>query len=203
MSEEKIILSARVGNNDDLIRQVVRLYAPVGSVVADVTYGNGVFWKQVDLSLIRLLKSDLKTGVDFRALPYSDESVDVVVLDPPYTYNPKGTIKESISVGYRLNESGVSIRTTEDVLALYSEGLGEAVRVVRHGGTVWVKCKDGIESGKQRWEHIRIFNIAASLGLRPKDLFVLIQTSRPAIRWKNQKHARKNHSYLWVFEKKG
>ena len=39
------------------------------------------------------------------------------------------------------------------------------------------------------------------LKLFAKDMFVLVQTKYPVIQHKNQKHARKNHSYLWIFKK--
>jgi hypothetical protein len=66
-----------------------------------------------------------------------------------------------------------------------------------------VKCKDEIESGKQCWSHIEILEEATKLGLYGKDLFILVPTSRTSSgRWKRQLHARKVHSYLWVFELK-
>jgi hypothetical protein len=200
------ILSALQGSNADLIVQVASLYLNPGMVVADVTYGTGAFWKQVDTEQYDFRPSDIATGVDLKHLPYGDDEIDVLVLDPPYMYNPKGTVKESLSVGYRLNESLElqldDLRTTDDVLNLYYQGIKEAYRVIRRGGQLWLKCQDGIESGKQRWQHIRIFNEAEAMGWYGKDLFVLQTLSRPAIRWPHQLHARKNHSYLWILEKK-
>lgn len=64
-----------------------------------------------------------------------------------------------------------------------------------------MKCQDQIQSGKQRWVHVELYDYAKSLGFYGRDLFVLVQKTRPAIRWPVQKHARKNHSYLWVLER--
>jgi hypothetical protein len=79
----------------------------------------------------------------------------------------------------------------------------EAVRVLKPGGRLFVKCKDEVESGVQRWSHVELHHIAtAELSLYPRDLFVLVPSSRsPSARWPSQRHARKNHSFLWVFEK--
>jgi hypothetical protein len=43
--------------------------------------------------------------------------------------------------------------------------------------------------------------VAKALGLYARDLFILIPPSAGITeRWRTQHHARKAHSYLWVFE---
>ena len=50
--------------------------------------------------------------------------------------------------------------------------------------------------------HIYIHNMAVDIGFYPKDLFVLNAKNRVISgKHKNQQHARKFHSYFWVFEK--
>jgi hypothetical protein len=66
---------------------------------------------------------------------------------------------------------------------------------------LWVKCQDEVQSGKQCWSHIEIRGIAADLGLSAKDLFILVGTPRATRRHLRQQHARKTHSYLWIFER--
>ena len=78
------VLSAHVAGNAELFPQIMALHVPPGAVVADVTFGGGVFWKRVPPGRYRLLPTDLATGTDCRALPYADGSVDALVLDPPY-----------------------------------------------------------------------------------------------------------------------
>ena len=48
-----------------------------------------------------------------------------------------------------------------------------------------------------------IANEAINIGFYPKDLFILLAKNRLVADWqaKNQKNARKYHSYFWVFEK--
>jgi ubiquinone/menaquinone biosynthesis C-methylase UbiE len=201
-----VILTAHVGLNEDLISEVAKLYLKPGMKVADVTYGAGRFWKKAtpnDLG-IELFASDLipeeefVEKYDFTKLPYGDKTFDVVVFDPPYMHG-QGTgkgVKESISKVYKSNESGSSSWSHKKTLQLYAAGMREAARIVKPGGMIFVKCQDEIESGKQQWTHVELLEIAASLGLKTHDLFVLVFPGKPALRQAKQLHARKNHSYL-------
>lgn len=195
------VFSTVIGNNDTLIKSVMRLYANKGDKIADVTYGKGVFWKGVDIDDYDFWPSDKVTRegakYDFRNLPYADDSFDILVFDPPYCHNPGDMIVDD---NYQ-NKSTTQGMYHTDILALYQAGMIEAMRVVKEGGTIWVKCKDEVESGWQRWSHIEIFATARELLLVPKDLFILLPQNNPVIQHKSQKHSRKNHSFLWVFYK--
>jgi tRNA G10 N-methylase Trm11 len=79
-----LIFSAYQCNNADLFPKVLALHVPDGAKIADVTYGKGVFWRNIPKDKYQVLATDLESGVDCRALPYTDESLDCVVLDPPY-----------------------------------------------------------------------------------------------------------------------
>ncbi|HZL47859.1 MAG TPA: hypothetical protein VFC30_02485 [Solirubrobacteraceae bacterium] len=77
-------MSASVAGNAEIFPAVLQLHVPKGSRIADVTYGKGVFWKNVPRQDYELLATDLQMGVDATALPYADLSLDALVLDPPY-----------------------------------------------------------------------------------------------------------------------
>lgn len=196
------------GKNEDLIATAASVYLTDGATVADVTYSSGRFWRKVDTARYRFLASDLmpvKPGVihaDFRALPYRDGSLDALVFDPPYIHSPgKGMLADRYN-----GRATTDMITYADIMQLYEDGMTEANRVLRDGGQVWVKCKDSLASERQRWSHITIFGIAAELGMYPRDLFLLVDATSPTVttgRWARQLHARKVHSYLWVFETGG
>jgi hypothetical protein len=73
-----LVFSAYVGTNDEVFPFVLSLYVEPGSTVADVTYGKGVFWRNVPPDAYKLLATDLQSGVDCRSLPYQDGSIDPV-----------------------------------------------------------------------------------------------------------------------------
>lgn len=79
---------------------------------------------------------------------------------------------------------------------LYVDGIAEARRILKKSGLLWVKNQDETHNGRQYWRHVDILNAAVRLGFTGEDLFVLV-SGKPAHMTK-QRHARKNHSYLWV-----
>ena len=83
-----LVLSAYAAANEEVFPKILDLYIAPGSVVADVTYGNGVFWNKVEPGRYEVLPTDLTTGTDCRDLPYEDGSIDCVVFDPPYMHSP-------------------------------------------------------------------------------------------------------------------
>jgi len=200
-----LILSAYVGTNDELFPRILKLYVALGSKVADVTFGNGTFWKQIPSGSYEVHGTDLLKGVDARHLPYGDGTMDCVVLDPPYMHSSGGTAykdDQHAAFGrYRNNEEVRSSDGHRDVLQLYQDCADEALRVLRRGGVLLLKCQDEVAVNRQRLTHVEIL-----LGLTKdwicEDLFVLVRRGRPSVsRQLKQLHARKAHSYFLVLRK--
>ncbi len=104
-----LVFSARTDGNDDVFPRILGLYLAPGSIVADVTYGKGVFWKRIPKDLYKLKQSDIIDGIDCRDLPYKDGEIDCVVLDPPYMHSPGGTahtVHSAFERHYRNNGTG-------------------------------------------------------------------------------------------------
>lgn len=188
------ILTGRVGTNADIFPSILKMYVEEGSIIADVTYGRGVFWKNVNKDKYHLRASDIEDGIDFRALPYGVDSIDALILDPPYMHGG-ATVKSSINECYKNQNT-----SHESVVRLYAGGILEAARVLKKKGRIIVKTQDEIESGRQRHTHIEIIQLLETFGFRILDTFVLLQTTIPAMRENYQRSARKNHSYAIVAE---
>ena len=204
-----LVLSAYLEGNDTVFPKILDLYVKPGSVVADVTYGEGVFWRDVDPGSYDLRSTDVKTGIDCRNLPYRDREIDCVVLDPPYMHSPGGSAHRShdaFEKYYANNESGgqTNRKYHDAVLDLYIEAGAEAYRVLRERGVFIVKCQDEVCANRQRFTHVEIMNAYEEMGFVAEDLFVVVRKNRPGVsRMIKQVHARKNHSYFLVFWKRG
>jgi transcriptional regulator with XRE-family HTH domain len=207
VSTNDLVFSAHSGANDGLFPQILSLYVTPGSVVADVTYGKGVFWKNVPEGLYQLKASDLAQGIDCRSLPYEGETIDCLVLDPPYMHTPGGTAHvghQNYEGYYRNNtaENGSGKKYHEAVLDLYFKAADEAGRVLREEGIFIVKCADEVCANQQRLTHVELINEFREKSFIVEDLFVLMRSNRPGVsRILKQVHARKNHSYFLVFRK--
>jgi len=224
-----LVFSAYKATNDEVFPLVLKLYVPEGRVIADVTFGKGVFWRQVDRSKYTVLASDLRTsgvppgcqgGIDSRHLPYEGQTIDAVVFDPPYMHTPGGTAHNGHQnyEGYYANNAaqdedvlraiwdetdGRPPKYHEAVLDVYYRSAKEAWRVLRCGGVFIVKCQDEVCTNRQRLTHVEIIVELQKLGFVVEDLFVVMRDNRPGVsRLKDrQYHARKNHSYFLVFIK--
>lgn len=191
------VLSALSGTNADLIEQAARLWIAPTDVVIDVTYGRGVFWR--NLPHVAVKGTDIALdGTDCRDLPYESESVDVVVFDPPYQ-PVHGQPDRSFGVGrsYRLN-SADPLQTIDQVLAFYVDGLREAARVLRKGGRVMVKTQDLTYNHRLHLMHLDVLRAMARAGLDLADMFVLLNKTRMPQPTLRQERAHRAHSYLLV-----
>lgn len=204
-----LVFSAFTDGNERAFPRILDLYVKPGSVVADVTYGKGVFWRHIPAERYELRATDIQDGVDCRSLPWADGEIDCVVLDPPYMHSPGGTAHKThapFEDHYRNNGSGrqTGSKYHEAVLELYRDAGREAWRVLRERGVLIVKCQDEVCSNRQRFTHVEIMQMYDDLGYVAEDLFVVVRNNRPGVsRAIRQVHARKNHSYFLVFWKRG
>lgn len=186
-------------SQDEILQNIVTLHT--GPFQCDVTFGSGCFYKKV---LPRpTLCFDLaprKPGViqaDACRLPLRDGHLQSVIFDPPFLVRtgPGATLK---------NRFGDMVGTIRDLWNFYFRAMKEIHRVLIPGGWLVFKCQDGVLSGVNNFTHAEIYAMGKALGFEPKDLFILLAKHRmPDPQGRQQKHARKYHSYFWVMRKNG
>jgi len=202
-----------------------RLHIPAGALVADVTWGHGVFWRKTDQTRFTLLGSDLDPTViqaaqpsadaraqvqlwtqpaptflvaDCTALPYRPQCLDVVVLDPPYMHGSSHWIRNSFYTN--VTTGGL---THQGILReRYCRGIMEAARVLKPGGRLLVKCKDEIEHGRLKSAFLEIHRAAERCGFRYEHPFLFQAQTGPALLLppgQTQHHPKLNVSQLLCF----
>lgn len=216
VTTSNLVVSAYVAGNAEVFPLILDLHVPKGARIADVTYGKGVFWRNIPRDKYELHASDIADGVDCRNLPYEDDSMDCVVLDPPYmegfyrrqnsqkagsgTHN---SFRDAYSNGDERNEDKKhkgAPKYHAAVTDMYFRAGSEAKRVLRDNGVLIVKCMDEVSANRQYLTHVEIINEYEKMGFYAKDLFIVVRPNKPGVsRIKRQVHARKNHSYFLVF----
>ena len=185
-------------SQDDILQSIIDLHT--GPVQADVTFGSGCFYKK---ALPRpALCFDLAPRVpgviaaDVCWLPLRAGCLRSVMFDPPFLIKtgPGAKLKDRF---------GSQVGNMQDLWNFYFLAMKEIHRVLVPGGWLIFKCQDGVLSGVNNFTHGEIYKMAVSLCFKPVDLFILLAKHRmkdPTHRV--QKHARKFHSYFWVFRKR-
>lgn len=219
--DDDLTLSAYRSDSSELFPRILDLHVDDGVRIADVTHGRGVFWQDVDLEdrEMELVTSDIRTKTDqltligdCRSLPYKADSLDCLILDPPYAegYYRRNAdhlagngshrkFRDAYSVGEEYTGAG---KYHQAVLDIYFEGGKEAKRVLRPKGTLIIKIMDEVSSNKQELAHIQVTNFyERELEFYTRDLFIQVRKEVPTVTgMKKQVHARKNHSYFMVYD---
>lgn len=193
----------------EIIRDILTLHVPEHRIDLDATYSVGNFYKNTGIEPPALRfdiapqSPEVQYG-DSRCLPVKSGSVHCMMFDPPFL----ATTGKSLSEDGDANKIAKRFSVYPSELALhqfYIDSIAEAFRVLADHGILIFKCQDKVSSGKQYMSHVFVMNEAVKAGFYPKDLFILLAKNRITADWqtKNQKHARKFHSYFWVFEKNG
>jgi len=220
-ADDELTLSAYRADSSELFPRILDLHVDDGARIADVTHGTGVFWQDIDLDArdMELVTSDITAKTDdlsmvgdCRAIPLQDNSLDCIILDPPYAEGFYRRNKDHMAghgshESFRDTYSGAreyegAGRYHSAVLYTYFEGGKEAKRVLRDDGLLIIKIMDEVSSNTQELAHIQVTNYyERELDFYTRDLFIQVRKERPTVvGMKSQIHARKNHSYFLVYD---
>lgn len=200
-----VIIRSVSSSQDEILKWILKLYVPAGRFEVDPTYSVGGFYKNIPPPGKCFDLHPVCPGVrkaDCRHLPLDNASITSMILDPPFLATTGKSLQED---GGNIMGKRYSLCSSEaELKCLYHDAIKEAARVLKPGGILVFKCQDKVSSGKQHWTHCYVYETAVNSGFEPTDLFIRIVNSRLIADWqRNQKHARKFHSYFWVFKKRG
>ena len=189
---------------EEIIESIIDLHCPQG-IEVDPTYSKGNFYKGKTKKPKYIF--DINPLFDYvtqscaTSLPLGNESVSSIMFDPPFLAT-KGKSLRSKENNNVINKRFSVFPDEKQLHKFYLDSLNEFYRISKSKGILIFKCQDKVSSGKQYFSHCFIYEQAKKVGWYPKDLFILLAKNRIVANWqRKQIHARKYHSYFWVFQK--
>lgn len=199
--EGRVVVKSINDNEDEILLGIMQLHNNGNPFCADVTHNVGGFYRSgiVPRPAIRFDIAPTLDDVffaDVARMPLGDGSLQSLIFDPPFMFNPHGKAKSNrANVRYSMFDTWVDLERT------YKEALREFRRVLKPKGIVAFKCQDYTDS-KTTMTHCLVYQWAIEAGFYAKDLFIRYRNHGPAYNPAlKQKHARKFHSYWWVLQR--
>lgn len=192
-------------NEQEIIQWILKLHCKTG-IELDPTYSKGNFYKgnfdepKYKFDLYPQLEGVQQANAE--NLPLENECVNTIMFDPPFLATKGGSLKV-VNESNNINKRFGVYPTEKELHQFYINALKEFYRLLKTDGILIFKCQDKVSSGKQYFSHNFIINEAEKIDYYTKDMFILMAKNRIVADWqlKNQKNARKFHSYFLVFEK--
>lgn len=188
-------------NEQECIKAILQIHHGGGDIDCDPMYFKGNFYKN-GLNKPKY-KFDLNPQTedciqaDATNLPLSDNSLNSIILDPPFLFGIHGKTKNYYSA-----RTHTIFESWKELSECYQGILKNAHRVLRKGGLLIFKCQDYTDS-KTTMTHCYVWQWATELGFYAKDLAILNIPQHKVYNGNTtQRHLRKVHTYFWVFIKK-
>lgn len=205
MGDNQKIIKSISYDEDEIIESILQLHCQF-PIELDPTYSKGNFYKgkisapQHKFDISPQIKGVLQANAE--NLPLEEVSINTIMFDPPFLATTGKSLKSNDN-NNKINKRFGVYPSEKELHQFYVNSLREFHRILKPNGVLIFKCQDKISSGKQYLSHCFIVQEAEKLGFYTKDMFILLAKNRIVADWqlKNQKNARKFHSYFLVFEK--
>lgn len=191
-----------IQNSDrDILESIKIMYLNNENFDLDPCYSSGKFYEDLERPKIKYDKEPKSDDVEqndlLNGLPLiNSNSINSIVFDPPFMFGTHGQTKNNI-----MTKRFTMFDSWEQLENMYKSSLKEFFRVLKKGGIVAFKCQDYTDS-KTTLTHCFVHNWAIEIGFKTEDLFIMAFKGGRV--WNSnliQRHARKYHSYWFVFKK--
>ncbi len=190
-------------DEQEIIKDILYLHGNGNYIDLDPTYSIGNFYNdKLPKPKYRFDKTPQVAGViqaESHSLPLENESCNVIMFDPPFVISGEN-YNESVEGSGIISKRFTAFKSFDEIKTMYTASLKEFYRLLTNDGIVIFKCQDVVVSSKNHFTHCWLMNAAIEIGFYPKDLFIYFAKNRISD-GRKQQHARKYHSYFWVFEK--
>lgn len=201
--------SVFMGRDSELLPQLFQQYAPKATIIRDVTASSRRMWKGSKLIGVRFYDIDPSVCPDvvcaWDNIPDVDNSVDVIVFDPPHLPNHAASLHSAQGGAKSMISYGLSRSSSNDEISeLFPSFLVEAKRVLNDDGWIFAKIKDYTHNHQYRFNYGTFISKCFELKLVPYDVIVKRDPCGGNLksgRWKRHFHVRNVHCF-WVIVRK-
>lgn len=199
-AENRVIKSVQRSDRDILV-SISDLYLDGNAFELDPCYSTGTFYGDLVRPKYKLDKypqsDDVEENDLLDGLPFEDSSIKSIVFDPPFMFEKRNRENENeMKKRFSMFHGGF-----EELKKMYITSLKHFYRVLKSGGVLAFKCQDYTDS-KTTLTHCYVHQWALDEGFKAEDLFIMYfkggRIYNPKL---TQRHARKYHSYWFVFQK--
>jgi len=185
-------------NQTEILSNILRLYIDAGVFDCDLTFSKGNFYKHIPLPQHRYDKFPQCDDVLSLEKAYDLPSgcFNSIVVDLPFIIRRNNNI--NCVIGHRFN----AFDNVKDLYSANEEMLRLAHRLLCPNGYLVMKTMDFLHAGKQYWISYFVQQKAAEIGFCLIDTFILVSSTKLLnTGGMVQHHARKYHSYFYVFKR--
>lgn len=187
-------------SQDEILSNILHLYIHTETYECDLTYSIGIFYKHLSQPAMKFDKYPQSKDVRLLEEAYSlpDNSLNSIVCDLPFIVRGHGTKNNAGQLVERFDY----FTTAEEAYKANLEMINLAYNKLKRGGYFVMKSMDVRCKSHTIWLNAYIQVEAVKKGFVMEDLFILASKSRMLYyRGEKQNHARKYHSYFFVFRK--
>lgn len=200
MNRDNNIIKSTSEDQNEILANILHLYVTKGYFDCDLTTSKGVFYKYGIAKPQHLYDKfpqleDVKDLEQTKELP--NEIFDSIVVDLPFIINESKTTSKGL-----IEKRFTAFTNQDELYQANNEMLELSYRLLKNNGILVMKTMDFCHSNKQYWMGHYIQTKAQELGFKLADLFILTAKHRMLSKGVKQHHARKYHSYFFVFVKK-
>ncbi|HIR37591.1 MAG TPA: winged helix-turn-helix domain-containing protein [Candidatus Limisoma gallistercoris] len=199
-SKWKAVIKSVSDNQDEILFNILRLYVGESSFDCDLTYSVGVFYRNLPQPSMKYDKYPQLDDVLYLEQAYDIEngSLHSVVVDLPFIVKNSEKDAQSSMIAQRFN----CFYSVEELYQANVDMLNLAYCKLQKGGYLIMKTMDFVYGTKQYWVSNFVQDKAAATGFILEDTFILVSKHKIlSAKIGEQRHARKFHSYFFVFKK--